>query len=67
MKGTKIFIACSLLLASTQVFAAQTTGLLQEVDCASSPVFTANGCMANDKANFQCFEAGSVKAGEPIT
>lgn len=23
--------------------------------------------MANDKANFQCFEAGSVKAGEPIT
>lgn len=64
MKATQILAAGALFMISTQAFAA-TIGEYNKVDCASNPVFTANGCLANNP-NFECFDGGTVVAGAPL-
>jgi hypothetical protein len=64
MKATQILAAGAFFMISTQTFAA-TIGEYKKVDCASNPVFTANGCLANN-ANFECFDGGSIAPGAPL-
>jgi hypothetical protein len=61
MKAIQIITAGAILMFSTQAFAA-TTGDYAKVDCASNPIFTTNGCLANNP-NFECFDGGSISAG----
>jgi len=63
MKVIPYLLAASTFFVASSAFAI-TMGDFKKVDC-SLPVFTANGCAVS--ANTQCFDGGSLKAGEKIT
>jgi LPXTG-motif cell wall-anchored protein len=63
MKAYRFLLASVIFSLVTPTYAA-TIGNYKEVDCAL-PVFSSNGCAPS--ANVQCFEGGTVVAGQKLT
>lgn len=58
------FLLASMIFATVSTAHAATIGNYKEVDCAL-PVFSSNGCAPSQ--NVQCFDGGSVVAGQKLT
>jgi hypothetical protein len=63
MKLILSLLAVAMLGVSSSAYAI-TMGDFKKTDC-SLPIFSGNGCATS--ANTECFEGGSLKAGDKIT